>query len=160
MTDHIVPAEGAVAASLRTERVALGLLAALGAVVGGVVVTVLIWRAGYIASITSLVIAFGATYLYTAAAGGQPRRGLVPLIALILVGVVLSFFAVVASDLVDVYDEAVSAGLVPTISKTEFVRRGLTDSEILSEYGKDMAMFGLFAALGIFGTVRRLLTSH
>jgi uncharacterized membrane protein (DUF485 family) len=145
---------------VHTERVALGLLAALGAVVGGAVITVLIWRAGYVASITSLVIAFGATWLYTAAAGGPPRRGLIPLIVVILVGVVLSFFAVVASDLVDAYDQAVVAGLVPTISKSEFVRRGLTDSEILSEYGKDMALFGLFAVLGIFGTVRRLLASR
>jgi len=161
MTDHSLPVGGATAAApVHTERVALGLLAALGAVVGGAVLTVVIWRAGYVASITSLVIAFGATWLYTAAAGGQPRRGLVPLVALILVGVVLSFFAVVASDLVDAYDQAVAAGLVPTIGKTEFVRRGLTDSELLSEYGKDMALFGLFAVLGIFGTVRRLLASH
>ena len=160
MTDHILPAGGARTATIHTERVALGLLAALGAVVGGAVLTVVIWRAGYVASITSLVIAFGATWLYTAAAGSQPRRGLVPLIVLILVGVLLSFFAVVASDLVEAYDQGVAAGLVPTMSRTEFVRRGLTDSEILSAYGKDMALFGLFAALGIFGTVRRLLASH
>jgi hypothetical protein len=48
-----------------TERVAVGLLAALGAVLAGVVLTVVIWRAGFIASITSLVIAIGATWLYT-----------------------------------------------------------------------------------------------
>jgi hypothetical protein len=126
-------------------------------VIAGVMLTVVIWRAGYIASITSLAIAIGATWLYTLAAGGNPRRGLIPLIVLILLGVVLAFFAVVASDLVEVYDDAVAAGLVPTVGKTEFVRRGMTDSEVLSEYGKDMAMFGLFAALGIFGTVRRLL---
>jgi hypothetical protein len=160
MTDHILPAGGAQTAAGPTERVALGLLAALGAVVGGAALTVLIWRAGYVASITSLVIAFGATWLYTVAAGSHPRRGLVPLIVLILVGVVLSFFAVVASDLVDAYDYGVDSGLVPTVSKTEFVRRGLTDTELLSEYGKDMALFALFAVLGIFGTVRRLLASH
>src|SRR5262245_22069592 len=79
------------------ERVALGLLAALVAVVVGVVLTVVIWRAGYIASITSLVIAIGAVYLYTLAAGSPPRRGLAPVIIFVLLGVVLSFFAVVAS---------------------------------------------------------------
>ena len=157
MTDHTLPAAGT---PVRTERVAVGLLAALSAVVVGIVLTVVLWRAGYIASITSLIIAIGATWLYTRAAGSDPRRGLIPLIALILLGVVISFFAVVASDLIEAYDDAVASGLVPTIGKSEFVRRGLTDGDVLSEYGKDMAMFGLFAVLGIFGTVRRLLASH
>jgi hypothetical protein len=158
VTDQILPAQSG--AQVHTERVLLGLLAALGAVVGGVVLTVVIWRAGFVASITSFAIAIGAAWLYTLAAGRPPRRGLIPLIGIILLGVVLSFFAVVASDLMEAYDDAVAAGLVPTIGKSEFVRRGLTDSEVLSEYGKDMAMFGLFAVLGIFGTVRRLLASH
>ena len=159
MTEPVqpVPAGDAVPPPPPRERVALGLLAALGAVLVGVVLTVVIWRAGFIASITSLVIAIGATWLYTVAAGANPRRGLVPLIAVILLGVVLSFFAVVASDLMQFYDDAKASGLTPTIGKGEFVRDGLTDGEVLSEYGKDMAMFGLFAALGIFGTVRRLL---
>jgi hypothetical protein len=157
MTDHTLPAE---ATPVHTERVALGLLAALSAVVVGIVLTVVLWRAGYIASITSLVIAIGATWLYTRAAGANPRRGLIPLIVLILLGVVISFFAVVASDLIEAYDDAVASGLVPTVGKGEFVRRGLTDSDVLSEYGKDMAMFGVFAVLGIFGTLRRLVSSH
>ena len=158
MTDQVLPTDGI--AVPPSERVALGLLAALGAVLGGVVLTVVIWRAGFIASITSFAIAIGAAWLYTVAAGRPPKRGLIPLIVLILVGVTASFFAVVASDLMEVYDDAVASGLVPTIGKSEFVRRGLTDGDVLSEYGKDMAMFGLFAVLGIFGTVRRLLASH
>ena len=31
--------------------------------------------------------------------------------------------------------------------------------EVLGSYGTDMAMFGLFAALGVFSTVRRLMAS-
>ena len=161
MTESAQPfAAGEAALPRPTERVALGLLAALGAVAVGVVLTVVIWRAGYVASLTSLVIAVGATMLYTRVAGTNPRRGLIPLIALILIGVAASFFAVVASDLIEAYDQGVSAGLTPTMGKGEFVRTGLTDSEVLSEYGKDMAWFGLFAVLGIFGTVRRLLAHH
>jgi len=161
MTEHTQPfPAGETAPPRPTERVALGLLAALGAVAVGVVLTVVIWRAGFVASITSLVIAAGATLLYTRVAGTVPRRGLIPLIALIVVGVVVSFFAVVASDLIDIYDKAVSSGLTPTVSKSTFVRKGLTDSEVLSDYGKDMAWFALFAALGIFGTMRRLLAAR
>src|SRR3954466_4401920 len=99
MTDHILPAEGAQTASVHTERVALGLLAALVAVVAGVVLTVVIWRAGYVAAITSLVIALGAAWLYTWAAGAPPKRGLPALVVLIILGVAVAFFAVVASDL-------------------------------------------------------------
>src|SRR4051812_27711268 len=131
MTEHAQPLFSGEAAPPRpTERVALGLLAALGAVAVGVVLTVVIWRLGYVASITSLVMAAGATLLYTRVAGTTPRRGLVPLIVLILVGVAASFFAVVASDLIEVYDKGVSAGLTPTVGKGEFVRTGLTDSEV------------------------------
>jgi hypothetical protein len=42
------------------ERVLLGLLASVAAVIAGAVLTVVIWRAGYIASITSFAIAAGA----------------------------------------------------------------------------------------------------
>ena len=39
----------------------------------------------------------------------------------------------------------------------EFVRTNLFNGEVLKSYGTDLVMFVLFAALGIFGTVRRLL---
>ena len=158
MTDYTPYATPTPAAEPARERVLLGLLASLLAVVGGVVLTVVIWRAGYVAAFTSFVIAIGAVWLYSLAAGRPPKRGLIPLVAIILVGVVLSFFAVVASDLTELYDELLASGLTSTVSKSEFVRRGLTDTDVLSEYGKDMALFGLFAALGIFSTVRLLVS--
>lgn len=140
-----------------TERVIRGLLAALVAVVLGVALTVVIWRAGYIAAITSLAIAFGASFLYTLAAGKPARRGLVPLIVLILLGVVVSFFAIVVSDLLDIYDELAVSGAV---GKGEFVRDNMFDTEVLESYGKDLAWFAGFAVLGIFGTVRQLFASR
>lgn len=138
------------------ERVGLGLLASLLAVVAGVVLTVVVWRAGYIASITSFVIAIGAVYLYTAAAGSPPRKGLVPVILVVALGVVASFFAVVVSDLLDAYDTLGIEVQLPGLSKQEFVMDNVFNADLLAEYGKDMAMFGLFAVLGVFGTVRRL----
>jgi hypothetical protein len=137
-----------------SERVALGLLASLLAVVAGVVLTVVIWRAGYIASITSFVIAIGAVYLYTAAAGAPPRKGLVPVILVVALGVVASFFAVVVSDLLDAYD---NLGLeVQGFDKQDFVLDNVFNGDLLAEYGKDMAMFAVFAVLGVFSTLRRL----
>ena len=99
------------------ERVGLGLLAAIVAVVGGVVVTVVVAQLGFIAAISSFVIAFGATFLYEAAAGRPARRGLVPLVVLIVLGVALSYAALLASDLWDAYAEL---GLTDP-SRTTFV---------------------------------------
>ncbi|MDO9454703.1 hypothetical protein [Nocardioides sp.] len=139
-----------------TERVGLGLLAALGAVVGGVALTVVIWRLGYVAAISSLVIAFGAAYLYEKAAGRSPRKGLVPLLVLIVVGVAIAFFAIVASDAWDVYD---TLGITDP-SRLTFVRMALTEPDVLKEYGKDLALFGVFAVLGIIGVGRRLFAAR
>jgi len=70
----------------------------MGAVVAGIVLTVVIWRLGFIASITSFALAGGAVFLYDKGAGTVPRKGLIPLVLLILAGVVASFFAVIGSD--------------------------------------------------------------
>ncbi|WP_148615059.1 hypothetical protein [Nocardioides rubriscoriae] len=144
------------AAALPPERVGLGLLAATGAVVGGIVLTVVIWRLGFVAAISSLVIAFGAAYLYEAAAGRPARKGLVPLLLLIVVGVIVSFFAIVASDAYDVYDDLGVIGL----SRPAFIREAITEPEVLQEYGKDLALFGILAVVGIVGVGRRLLASR
>jgi hypothetical protein len=139
------------------ERIGLGLVAASLAVVAGAVLTVVLWRAGFIASITTFLLAAGASYLYTRAAGTPPRKGLVPLVLLIVLGVAVCFFAVVGSDLSDIYDRMAGPGAIP---KTQFIRENLFDGDVLGSYGKDGAMFALFAALGLFSTLRRLLSAR
>jgi hypothetical protein len=139
------------------ERVGLGLAAALVAVILGAVLTVVVWRAGFVASITSFVIAAGAVFLYTAVAGSAPRKGLLPLVLLIIGGVVLSFFAIVGSDLADVDDRVAGPG---AISKAAFIRAHITDGKVLGSYGTEIGMFALFAGLGLFSTLRRLLAAR
>jgi hypothetical protein len=153
---HAMPGHQAQVASASEprERVGLGLLAALVAVFIGVVLTVVVWRAGYIASITSLVIAAGAIWVYSLVAGSAPRRGLIPLILLVVVGVVASFFAVIGSDLVAAYDQLGVDGT--GVSRTQFVINNIFDAELLRRYSHDMGLFALFAVLGVFGTLRRL----
>lgn len=148
---------GAAEAADPKERVLLGLLASLLPILAGVAITVAIWRAGYIAAITSFVIAIGAAYMYKVAAGRPPRKGLAPLVALIVLGVVLSFFAVVTSDLWDAYDDLKALGF-EVDSKGTFIRENLFESSVLREYGKDMAMFAVFAVLGIGGVIRSLFS--
>ena len=138
------------------ERVGLGLLAALGAVVGGMVLTVVIAQLGFIAAVSSFVIAFGAAYLYELGAGRPARKGLVPLVLLIVLGVVASYFAVIASDLWDAYDEA---GITDP-SRLGFVREFLfSPGDVFQEPYKDLPFFAIFGVLGIFGVVRRLFAA-
>lgn len=144
------------AAGAPQENVLIGLLGALAAVVGGIVLAVVLWRIGIIAGLSSFVIAGGATALYIKASGTAPRRGLPPLVALIIVGVVISFFAVVASDLWDAYAKLPLDGVE---SRTQFIKDHLFNGEVLRSYKKDGVFFAVFAVLGMYGAMRRLIAS-
>lgn len=137
------------------EAVSRGLVFSLAAIPLGMVAAVAIWRFGFIASISSFLIAGVATWLYTKGAGSAPRRGLVPLVGAILLGVALSFLAMVASDILDFYGTAEGAALGYP-SAWSMLWSNLFVPEVLSSYGRDLLMFLAFAALGVFGTLRRL----
>jgi hypothetical protein len=141
------------------EAVGRGLMFSLLAVPVGVAASVLIWQWGFIASVTSFAIAAGAAWLYARGAGNPPRAGLLALLGVIVLGVVLSFFAVVAADLVAFHATPEGAGLGwPSV--TSFVMAHLFDPSVLASYGAELAMFGVFAVLGTFGTLRRLLAGR
>lgn len=138
------------------ENVARGMFFALGAVVAGVVLTVVLWRLGFIAAITSYVLAAGAIFLYNKGAGTTPKRGLVPVLLLVALGLVIGFFGVVASDAWDAYDKYGDA--LPG-SRFSFITDNIFRGEVIKSYGKDIAMFVIFAALGVYSTLRRLVAS-
>jgi len=139
------------------EDVLRGLSFAFLGVIGGVVLTVVVWRLGFVASITSLVLSAGATLLYAKGAGAPPKRGIVPLIVMIVLGVVIAFFGVIASDAWVAYDDA--HGLVAS-PRMSFIWDNIFRGEVIRSYGKDMVWFGLFGVLGIYGTLRRLIAQR
>ncbi|HXH78819.1 hypothetical protein [Nocardioides sp.] len=150
-------------ATPRRERVVLGLAAALVGLLVGAGVTLALWNFGFIASITSFIMAAGATFLYGVAAGAPPRRGVVPLILLVVTGVVATFFLLVGYDAALAYDD-VTAGMPADqigmgMGKGEFVRTSIFDGEVLKAYGKDMAFFFGFAVLGMWTTLKNVLGS-
>ena len=148
-------------ATPRRERVVLGLAAALVALLVGAGVTLALWNFGFIASITSFIMAAGATFLYGVAAGAPPRRGVVPLILLVVTGVVATFFLLVGYDAALAYDD-LTAGMPADqigMGKGEFVRTSTFDGEVLKSYGKDMAFFFGFAVLGMWTTLKNVLGS-
>lgn len=133
--------------------------AAVVALLVGAGITVAVWSFGFIASFTSFLMAAGATYLYRAAAGAPPRRGVVPLVVLVVVAVVATFFLLVGYDAAQAYDELVVGMSTDEIGmdRSEFVRTAMFDGEVLSAYGKDMAFFFGFAALGMWTTLKNVL---
>lgn len=140
------------------ENVLVGLAASLLAVVGGIILTVILAKIGFIAAITSFAIAFGAVWLYVRGAGALPRKGLVPLVLLIILGVVMSFFSIVATDLNDVYSELLAASPEGAPSRFSFIGDNIFNGDVLREYGKDAAFFGVFALLGIYSTLKQLFS--
>lgn len=141
------------------EIVSRGILFSLAAVPLGMAVAVLVWELGFVASISSFVIACAGAWLYTKGATRTPNRGLVPLVLVVLGGVALSFFAVVTADLVDFYNTPQGQSLgYPSV--VDFVSANLFTGNVLSSYGSQAVMFVLFAALGVFGTVRRLVQAR
>jgi hypothetical protein len=143
-------------APVLVEDVPRGLLFSLAAVVGGAALTIIAWRIGFVASITSFVLAAGAVFLYTKGAGVPPRKGMIPLLVVIVIGIAVSFFGVIASDAWDAYDKLGVTGQ----TRTSFISDNVFRGEIIRSYGKDMVWFFVFAVLGVFSTVRRMLAAQ
>lgn len=142
-------APGAVAAP---EIVGKGLMFALGGVVLGAAFTAILWKFGIQWSFTSFVLAAASVALYRMGSGGQVRKGVLPLVVLILLGTVASFFVCVAVDAYTYFtDEALDG------SPWEFILDNIFRPKLLAAYGKDIAFFLLFAGLGTFSTLRGLL---
>ena len=99
---------------------------------------------------------FGPSWRQIEAAGAPPRKGIAPLVVLVVAGVVATFFLLVGWDAAEAYDE-LSVGVPDdqlVMGKTEFVRTSMFDGEVLQAYGKDMAFFFGFAALGMWTTLK------
>ena len=151
---HRVQHDAAPVTGQQPEWVIRGLFNAFLAVVAGIALTVVIWRAGYLASISSFAMAAGAVFMYSRAAGSAPRKGLVPLVLLIVAGLFVAFLAIVVSDLWELHSEMQGSMFV---SRSQFIGDNLFRSDVLGAYGRDMAMFAVFGVLGAAGTMTRLL---
>jgi hypothetical protein len=125
----------------------------------GAGITLAVWSLGFIASITSFVMAAGAVFLYRLAPGAPPRNGVVPLVVLVVAGVIATFFLLVGWDAAQAYDELIAGMAVDQIGlgKTEFVRQSISDGEVLGAYSEDMLFFFGFAVLGVWTTLKSAL---
>jgi hypothetical protein len=137
-----------------TENVGRGLLFAVGALPVAMVLSALVWKLGFVASIVSFALAAGVVWLYVRGAGTTPRKGLVPVVLLIIVGVALAFLGNMAVDASDYW--SANGGPGSGVSRTSFIFDNIFRPEVISSYGKELAFYVGFAALGTFSTIRRL----
>lgn len=129
------------------EKVGRGMLFAFAGVIAGIVLAVFLWQMGFVAALTGAVMAYACVWLYGKGAGRTPRKGAIGLLLLILVGVVVSLVAAIASDAV-----LVARKVFPndTARQTEAVISYLTAPEVWTSNGAAVAMYLIFAALGSY----------
>jgi hypothetical protein len=130
-----------------------GLLFSLGGIVVGVVLTVVLWKLNFIASITSFAMAYSAIWLYAKGAGRGPAKGAAGVIGVIALGVVACLASLVVADALTAlaaYPEIQGA------EKAQLVVAALLDPSVWGDYTREVLMYLLFAALGTFGLIRQL----
>ncbi len=127
----------------------------------GVVVWDLLWNYGFMASIVSYGIAYVAIKLYQMGAGAPPDRSAAKtLLAIIAIGVVLSFMSGMAMDAHLSYAEDTPATALQAYTSSDFwsfFLGNLAYADIWGSYFVDILIAVAFAFLGCFGIVRDLL---
>ena len=139
----------------RSERVLPGLMAATLVIPVGMLVAATVWELGFVASLSSFLVAIGAVWAYTRAAGAAPRKGALPLVFVIGLGVVASFLACLAIDLNAIYG-AVGAGS----GRVAFITDNLFSVTFLRPYLFEALLFAAFGALGVGRIVIGLAAAH
>lgn len=140
------------------ENIGRGALLALLALPVGILAWVLLWQAGFIASIVGFGVAVAATFLYRMGSGGVISRvGAVIVIGVTALTLVLAFVAGLVSDVLPIYTDITGAGAVESLLQPAFwsgFSDIVSDPEIAGEIAKDAAIaFGL-GALGCFSVLR------
>jgi len=146
------------------ENIVRGTLFSLLAIPVGVIVFVFIWNLGFIASIVSFGTAWLAVFLYRLGAGGIISRiGAFCITGVVVVAVGLSIFAGLVSDV------AIGVGRVADISPFvaltmpefwQIFNEAIGDSEAMGSVALPIVLAIVFAALGVFNTLRGIFRAQ
>jgi hypothetical protein len=151
---------GAVGAPLSpppTESVVRGLMLALLVIPVGATAWVLLWNFGFVASIVSFGIAWGAVRLYRVGSGGAVTRGAFwGIIVIIVVALAVSMLAAIANDLISATGLGMTAALTSDGFWTLYWHNIFGNGRMWAAYLPSILMMILFGALGCFNTIRRL----
>lgn len=140
-----------------SENVVRGLLFALIVIPVGAAAWVLLWQFGFIASIVSFGIAWGAVRLYRIGSRGAITRGAFwGIVGIIVVALVVSMLAAIASDVIAASGLSVSAALASNQFWAVYWNNIFTNGRMWAAYLPSILMMLVFGALGCFSTVRRM----
>ena len=141
----------------QSEQVIRGILLALVVIPVGVVVWVLLWRIGFIASIVSFGVAWGALKLYRIGSGTKVSRGAFwALIGIIVVTIALSFLAAIASDLITVTGLTFGQAMTSDRFWSAYWNNVFDNPKLWATYAPQLLFAVAFAALGCYRTVIRM----
>lgn len=159
-TENVPPSPEVVAEQrkLPPEDLVRGMFYALAVLPLGIVAWGLLWQINVIASIVSFGVAWGAVRLYRLGSGGRLTARAVPwLLGLIVVTVVLAFFAGIALDIAAYLQlSPLAAASNPEFWDTYWLNV-FQNGDLWSGYTADIVFTLLFTVLGCFSIVRQLV---
>ncbi|NTW42433.1 MAG: hypothetical protein HGA44_21590 [Cellulomonadaceae bacterium] len=139
----------------RVENLRRGALFALATIPVGVLVWVVLWSLGFIASLVAAMVAFLAMWLYVRGAGRLSRAGAVVVVVITVTTLMLAFFGGIVLDFAVALGEGSGLGTWGAFVHERFwptLWAVLPDA--LPEYLPDFAWAVGFGALGSFATLR------
>ena len=147
----------------QAENIARGTFFALVALPAGVIVWVILWNLGIIASIVGFGVAYAAMFLYRFGSGGALSRTGAVRIALVTIGtLVVAFFAGVVSDVLGVWTTETGNDAMSSLVSPEFwtaFQQVIGLDGVAAGYLPDFGLALLFGAVGCFGLLRRAFRS-
>ena len=156
--DNVAPA-----APLPPENVVRGFLLSLLAIPAGVLVYMIIWNLGFIASITGLVIAFAAFFLYRLGSGGRVSiRGGIIVAAVTLLTLAIAFVTGEVWDYVAYITSQTGMSWQDVLSTpgfAGFAYADLTSPGVIGAVLGDAALTFGFGILGCIGVIVNVFRS-
>ncbi|GHF10532.1 hypothetical protein [Pseudolysinimonas yzui] len=158
VADAVVTPPSEPTPQLPPENLVRGLLLSLLVVPAGILVFVLIWNLGFIASIVGFGVAFAAFFLYRLGSGGRvSMRGAVVVALVTVATLVLAFLAAevftLAGEIARVNHVSVPEVLTsPELSS--ILWRAFSSPEVAGALAGDAVMTLIFGAIGCFTVLR------
>ncbi len=137
------------------ENVGRGVLFSLGGILVGMVGGALLYQLGLIGSIVGIVMAFAVLILYTRGAGTDPRKGIVPVIIVIILGLLISWTFTLGTELfIEALGKGASVG-----EALQFASMYALDGRVWSLAKADAIRFFIFGVIGLALTTGTMIKS-
>jgi hypothetical protein len=137
------------------ENVGRGVLFSLGGILVGMVGGALLYQLGLIGSIVGIVMAFAVMILYTRGAGTDPRKGIIPVIIVIILGLLISWTFTLGTELfIEALGKGASVG-----EALKFASMYALDGRVWSLAKADAIRFFVFGVIGLALTTGTMIKS-